>query len=158
MIRKDKNSTGQAAKAILKVVPLVMGTVRAEMRAAPSRHAVRLSVPQFRTLNFIERHPEASLSDVAAHIGVTLPSMSRMVEGLVDRKLLLRRGHAKDRRRLTLWLNGRGRALLRAAHGFAEASIFSRLSALDGKDLADVVRAMDILRPLFTGSARPGNK
>ena len=143
---------GEAARAILRVVPLVMRTVRAEMRAG---RAVLLSVPQFRTLNFVDHQSDASLSDVAAHVGVTLPSMSRLVDGLVDRKLLTRRGHPEDRRRLTLLLTRRGRALLRTAHQFTEQSIASHVSALGSEELAAVVRAMGILHPIFAEMAGP---
>ncbi len=156
MIRKDNYMTDaqrEAARQILRVVPLVMRTVRTEVRTFG---AAQLSVPQFRAINFIERHPEASLSDVAAHVGVTLPSMSRLVDGLVDRKVMTRRGHAGDRRRLTLRVTERGRALLRAAHVFAESSIASRLAALGTAELAAVVRAMGILYPVFAELAVSG--
>lgn len=142
-----------AAKAILRVVPLVMRTVRDEMRTG---RAAPLSVPQFRTLNFVGRHRGASLSDAAAHVGVTLPSMSRLVDGLVARKLVIRQGHKADRRRLTLRLNARGRTLLRAAHASAELSIASRLTALGGEELDVVIRAMAILQPVFSGAATVG--
>ena len=158
MVRKGNYlaaSPEEAAKAVLRVVPLVMRTVRAEMRAC---RTVPLSVPQFRALNFADRHAGASFSDVAAHIGVTLPSMSRLIDGLVARRLVIRRGYAGDRRRLTLRLTARGRALLRAARAFTESSIASRLSALGGEETAAVVRAMAILHPIFAGAAAPGQK
>jgi hypothetical protein len=44
-------------------------------------------MPQFRTLAVIDRNANASLSDVTEHIGLTLPSMSKLVDGLVARKL-----------------------------------------------------------------------
>ncbi len=150
---------------ILRVVPMVMKTMRTEMRACPLRKVVSLSVPQFRTLNFTERHPGSSLSDLAEHLGVTMPSMSRMVEGLVDRKLLLRRDHDVDRRRMTLRLTQDGRALLSAAHDYTESMIAKRVVALSGEERGDIIRAMGILHPLFAmrasskkGKASPQNQ
>jgi len=143
--------SAEAARAILRVVPLMMRMVRDEMRTCPACRAGSLSVPQFRTLNYIDRHTAASLSEVAAHIGVTLPSMSRLVEGLVTRKLLIRRGDLGDRRRLTLRLTARGRELLRMAREFTKAAIASKLLSLGGEDLDIVVRAMGVLHPLFAG-------
>src|SRR5512136_939151 len=100
------------AQEILEVVPLVMRTIRAEMR----RHRTAdLSVPQFRTLAFIDRNVDASLSDVAEHIGLTLPSMSKIVDGLVTRKLVTRQTAAEDRRRMMLALTTRGRSALQAS-------------------------------------------
>lgn len=148
---------GTVAKAVLRVVPLVMKTVRAEMRACPACRAASLSVPQFRTLNFIDKNTGASLSDVAEHIGVTLPAMSRLVDGLVERKLLTRTGHAGDRRKLVLRLTCKGMTLLQAAHKSTEASIASRLAALNGEELAEVASVMVMLRPLFSGTAKIGD-
>ena len=158
MIRNCNHIAGgprRAARSILLVVPLVMRTMRTEMRG---HRTVLLSVPQFRALNFVDHHPEASLSEMAVHIGVTLPSMSRLVDGLVERKLVIRQGHAEDRRRLTLSLTRHGRSLLRAAHTATELLIAARLAALGSEDLAMVVRAMNILHPLFAGMAAPGKK
>jgi DNA-binding MarR family transcriptional regulator len=99
---------------VLEVVPASCG------RSAPKprRHRTAdLSVPQFRTLAFIDRNVDASLSDVAEHIGLTLPSMSKIVEGLVTRKLVTRQTHPVDRRRMTLALTARGQNAASLARG-----------------------------------------
>src|SRR5512136_2172583 len=102
-------SPDACAQEILEVVPAVMRAIRAEMR----RHRMAdLSVPQFRTLAFVDRNVDASLSDVAEHIGLTLPSMSKIVDGLVSRKLVTRQTHPTDRRRMTLTLTTRGQTAL----------------------------------------------
>jgi DNA-binding MarR family transcriptional regulator len=120
--------------------------VRAEMR----RHrAADLSVPQFRTLNFLNRQAGASLSQVAEHIGLTLPSVSLLVEGLVERKLILRNTLAADRRCVTLTLTARGQSVLEAAHGATQAALAEKLAALSPKDRIIVVQAMQALCPLF---------
>jgi DNA-binding MarR family transcriptional regulator len=139
-------SRKETARQVLEVVPLVMRTVRTEMR----RHRAHdLSVPQFRALGFVQRRPGASLSDVAEHIGLTLPAMSKLIDGLVTRKLMTRRGHADDRRRVTLELTARGAALLQTSRESTHAALAERLSQLSESDRAAVVRAMHILLPLF---------
>lgn len=139
-------SPKDTARAVLEVVPLVMRTVRTEMRAAG---ALNLSVPQFRTLGFVAHNPQTSLSALAEYIGLTLPSMSKLVDGLVERKLLMRQSHADDRRRITLELTARGGALLRSAHASTQAALAQHLSELGESERATVVRAMQILQPLF---------
>lgn len=141
------------AREILEVVPLVMRTVRTEMR---ERRAHDLSVPQFRTLGFVERHAGTSLSELAEHIGLTLPSMSKLIDGLVERKLVTRQGRSDDRRRITLALTARGCALLESAHESTQASLAERLSALDENERAIVVRALRILHPLFVRGKTEG--
>jgi DNA-binding MarR family transcriptional regulator len=142
MTRTSKETTRQ----VLEVAPLIMRTIRIEMRR---NGALDLSVPQFRALGFVERHPGSSLSDVAEHIGLTLPAMSKLIDGLVARKLVTRASQADDRRRMTLELTARGCALLRSAHAATHASLAERLAALSEDDHATVIRAMQILQPLF---------
>ena len=139
-------SPAHTARVLMEVVPLVMRTFRAEMRGS---RANDLSVPQFRVLGFVHRKPGASLSDVSEHIGMALPSMSKLMDGLVDRKLVRRAGDAGDRRRVTLELTARGCALWQSAHASAQASLAARLAALAEDDRATIARAMRLLHPLF---------
>ncbi len=134
------------AGELLDVVPRVMRVLRAQMH---SHRAADLSVPEFRTLGFLNGHAGASLSDVADHIGLTLPSMSKLIDGLVERKLVTREFDPGDRRRVTLTLTGRGRAILQAAHAPTQAYLAEVLSALSPVERATVVQAMRMLRPLF---------
>jgi DNA-binding MarR family transcriptional regulator len=136
----------ETARELLGAMPLVMRAVRAEMR---SHRTLGLSVPQFRALAFVHRHPGASLSDAADHIGVTLPSMSRLIDGLVKRRLMKRRSDTGDRRFVTLDLTATGRDLWQTAYDFTQAAMTRQLSALDGSQCATVTSAMRILRHLF---------
>ena len=142
------HSTTEAAREVLATVPLIMRAIRAEMRGS---REPGLSVPQFRSLGFVHRHPGSSLSDVAEHIGLTLPAMSRLVDGLVKRKLMWRRGDSADRRRLTLGLTPRGSGLLEAARKTAHEALARKVSPLTAPEAAAVVGAMRILREVFGG-------
>jgi MarR family transcriptional regulator for hemolysin len=124
-----------------------MRTLRVEMR---SHRTPDLTVPQFRTLRFINRSPGVSLSDAAEHIGLTLPSMSKIVDGLVTRQLVIRQPHPEDRRRLTLSLTPSGRAMLQAALEATQACLAEALQRLSDAQRAAVIDAMRTLRPLFT--------
>ncbi len=140
-------SPDACAQEILDVVPVVMRTIRAEMR----RHRTAdLSVPQFRTLAFIDRQTDASLSDVAEHIGLTLPSMSKIVEGLVARKLVTRQTHATDRRRMMLALTARGQTALQTSREATRACLAEDLAGLTERQRETIGQAMEILRPVFT--------
>ena len=72
-----------------------------------------LSIPQFRTLTFVNRNPEISLSHLADHLGLTLPSTSKLVDGLVNQKIIIRHELKEDRRRLMLALTKNGEDILR---------------------------------------------
>src|SRR5512135_129538 len=95
-----------AAQQVLEAVPLVMRTIRAQLR---SHRRTDISVPQFRAMGYIDRNEGASLSDLASYIGLTLPSMSKLIDGLVARKLVTRAADSMDRRRICLSLTPLGR-------------------------------------------------
>ena len=109
-----------AAQQVMDVVPVVMRTMRAKLR---ERRAADISVPQFRTMAYINRNNGASLSDLSAHIGLTLPSMSKLVDGLVSRNLISRIGDSQDRRKICLSLTPQGRDELKAAYGHTQKYI-----------------------------------
>ena len=137
------------ARRVLEVVPAVMRSIRAEMR---SHRAPDVSVSQFRTLLFVGWHRGVSLSAVAEHIGLTLPSMSKMIDGLVARRLVKREEDPADRRRVTLSLTPQGKAMGEAARAASQSALVKRLAALSASERTQVTRAMDVLRPLFIGS------
>ncbi|MEN6369744.1 MAG: MarR family transcriptional regulator [Thermotogota bacterium] len=145
MARIESSPDG-CARAVLDTVPLVMRAVRAEMR---SRRGSDLSVPQFRVLVFVRRRPGASLSDVAQHVGMLLPSMSKLVTGLVARGLVSRTPSKTDRRRLVLVLTAKGGALVESARRGAQAGLARRLSGLSREDREAVARALSALDALF---------
>jgi len=140
-------SSDETAREILETVPLVMRTIRTHMRRSRSHN---LSVPQFRALGFMRRNPGSSLSEVAEHIGLTLPSMSKLIDGLVARGLVERRIHPDDRRRITLNLTGKGSGLLRSARESAKESLAWTLSRLSERERAAIDQAMQILHGLFS--------
>jgi DNA-binding MarR family transcriptional regulator len=137
----------QCAAVLIDVVPLIMRAIREEMR---SHRAADLSVPQFRVLMFLNRRQEATLSQVAEHLGVTLPSASRMVDGLANRKLLTRRISASDRRYVSLAVTGRGRSRVESTHRAAQLRLAEMLGTLPAEERRAVVQVMDVLRPIFT--------
>ena len=140
-------SPDECAGRILEVAPAVMRAIRAEMR---SHRAPDISVSQFRALVFINRREGASLWDLAEHIGLTLPSISKMVDVLVARNLVKREAHPRDRRRLTLALTRRGRAMQKSARAATQRFLAARLATARASDRAVVAQAMAVLRPLFT--------
>jgi DNA-binding MarR family transcriptional regulator len=142
-------SVDECAHEILEVAPLIMRAIRAEMRR---RRGFDLSVPQFRTLAYLNYYQGASLSDAAEFIGLTLPSMSKLVDGLVARQLVTREISDSDRRRVTLALTLAGQATFEATRAATQAFLAQRLAELSTEERAVMTEAMRILRPLFTPS------
>ncbi len=134
------------AQQVLDAVPLVMRTIRAQLR---TQRSADISVPQLRAMGYIDRYDGASLSDLASYIGLTLPSMSKLVDGLVSRRLITRTAHSADRRRICLSLTPLGREELRAAHRSTERYLADRMSKLSEDELRNLAGSMQVLKALF---------
>ncbi|MGA2461505.1 MAG: MarR family transcriptional regulator [Candidatus Bathyarchaeia archaeon] len=141
-----QTSIGACGREVLDVVPLAMRAIRAQLR---KHGAKEVSVPQFRTLAYLNRHEGTSLSDVAEHIGLTLPSMSALVDSIVMKGLVIRQTHPEDRRRMTLTLTERGRATLRVAHEAAASYLEEKIGQLSATERATVIEAMQVLKRIF---------
>lgn len=135
----------------MELMPRVLRVIRAEMRG---HRGEELSVPQFRSLAAIGRNEGASLSDVAEQVGLTLSSMSKLIEGLVARRLVTREESPEDRRRLVLALTPEGRSLLASARAATHARLSEILQTLSESELAQVEEALTLLRPLFDETSR----
>jgi DNA-binding MarR family transcriptional regulator len=134
------------AQALLDTVPLVIRIIREQMR----RHRSGLTIAQFRTLCFISTSEGNSLSAVADFIGLSLPAMSRLVDGLVEQRLMERRPCDDDRRHVRLSVTVSGKAALDEAREMAQAHLAKALSQLTPKQRTTVVSAMKTLRTVFT--------
>ena len=143
-------STSDAAAQLVEIIPLIMRRIRSEMHL---RTMPGLSVPQFRTLHYLMGHPQASLSELAEFLGLSLPSTSKLVQKLVTQKIVTRRG-AADRRRVCLSLTERGRTASALAHLETRQQLAANLQHLSPEELETVTNALSILRRAFAkGSA-----
>src|SRR5256886_15156360 len=93
----------QVAEAVLEITLLVTRLVTPEVRRLRPK---QLSLSHIRALGFLDANPDADLSAIADYVGLTLPSMSTLVDGLVRRGLVVRLAGPRDRRRLRPRLPG----------------------------------------------------
>lgn len=130
-------------RLIMEVVPRLMRLIRTEMRL---HQPGRLSVPQFRTLLFLERHPGTSLSAVAEHLGVARPTASALVERLVQRGLVTRETDPAERRRVALRLTDTGRENLEVARRRTQARLAEKLAAFRPEERAALAAGLRLLQ------------
>jgi DNA-binding MarR family transcriptional regulator len=134
------------AQELMDTAPQIMQSIRVEMRRGRGSD---ISIPQFRTLRFIQCNPVSSLSNLAEYLGLTLPSASKLVDGLVKQGLIIRQESTADRRRLTLVLTQTGASIVDSARANARASLAGKLSRLSDNELETICQAMKLLRPVF---------
>lgn len=134
------------ARELLETVPLVMRFIRAQVRR---RRAAGLTLPQFRALAFIGRVKATSLSVAAEHLGLSLPAMSRLINGLVLGGLVGRQTVSTNRRQVALTLTARGRATLETVRDEIRRRLAGVLRTLPVADQKSVQRAMQTLHGVF---------
>jgi DNA-binding MarR family transcriptional regulator len=75
----------------------------------------RLTLAEYSCLRIIEHHPHITAQEIGERLGTSAPSMAQLISRLHKKKLLIRKSHRDDARRLHLLLTPLGKALLRKA-------------------------------------------
>jgi DNA-binding MarR family transcriptional regulator len=96
---------GGLADRLLDVLSTASRRVKHEMR---SNSSPELTVPQFRALRFVERHPGTDLSRLAQHLGMSHSSASALVERLTRAGHVERTTDPTERRRIRIELSETG--------------------------------------------------
>jgi DNA-binding MarR family transcriptional regulator len=135
------------ASQLLEVAPLVMRSIRALMRA---QSGTDVTVPQFRALGYVGRHPDCSVSAVAEHLGLSVPAASRLVDGLVENGLVERLMSATDRRYVALHLAPKGQRIREAAQHAALMALTELLTPLGASEREAIGQGMLALRAVFS--------
>jgi DNA-binding MarR family transcriptional regulator len=135
----------ETARDILKIVPLVMRTVAAELRAAGEMPAPA----HFGLLSILSERPRM-LTELAAIQGVSLPTMSNSISAMVERGWVRRTAPGTDRRVVIIEVTGAGRAALERVARAAEAHLADVLAPLDLPSRRRLQNGLGVLRKVFT--------
>ncbi|UBF30034.1 MarR family transcriptional regulator (plasmid) [Kovacikia minuta CCNUW1] len=139
----------QCAEALMETIHPILQFIRAEMR---SQRSPSLSVPQFRVLAFLGRHPGTSLSEVAEHSGVTRATASNLIDRLVQQQFVDRIEHPQERRSVMLTLTQLGSAHLERSRQSTRQTIAQLLTQLTPEELTTVSSGLQILDAVFNGT------
>ncbi len=141
-----------ASRRILEIVPQLMRTVSAELR----RTEQGLSPSHFRLLAMLSRGPW-TLSDLADHNMVSLPTISRSISTLEDRGWAKRSRSATDRRVVHAGLTPAGREIFARICRRAEERVELVLRSLTNEDRQALENGLTVLeKALAEDPAGPG--
>jgi DNA-binding MarR family transcriptional regulator len=139
------------ARDLLKVVPLVMRTIAAELRAAGE-----LPAPAHFGLLTLLSVQSRSLTEMASHQGVSLPTMSNSVSTLVERGWVRRTAPSGDRRIVIVELTPVGKSALDRVGRLAEAHLAELLAPVDAEARRRLQAGLAVLRKVFENTGPPG--
>ncbi len=139
----------EAAREILKIVPLVMRTVAAELRAAGELPAPA----HFHLLSMLSHQPR-TLTELAALQGVSLPTMSNSISAMVQRGWVKRTAPTRDRRVVIIEVTPTGKAAVERVGRCAESHLAEVLTPVDATGRKRLQAGLAVLRKVFTEAPR----
>ena len=113
---------------------------------APEFLEVAISMPQAKTLYLIAAAGELHMSELVARLGVSLSTVSGLVDRLVDAGWAVRRDDPADRRQVMVAITPDGTDFLDRFRELGSHQLRRLLDRLDDPDLALVGRALGVLR------------
>jgi DNA-binding MarR family transcriptional regulator len=141
----------ETARALLEIVPLVMRTVAAQLRAAGELPAPA----HFGLLSILSERPRM-LTELAAIQGVSLPTMSNSISAMVERGWVRRTAPGSDRRIVMIEVTVAGRAALERVARAAEGHLAEMVGPLDAPSRRQLHAGLTVLRKLFANGPGGG--
>jgi DNA-binding MarR family transcriptional regulator len=132
-------------------MPLVMRAVAAELRSGGEMPAPA----HFGLLMKLCEQPR-TLTELAAHWGVSLPTTSNSITALAQRGWVRRTSPAKDRRLAIVEITAAGRAALERVGRAAEGRLAEVLTPLDRTAHRRLQAGLAVLRDVFTSPPPAG--
>jgi DNA-binding MarR family transcriptional regulator len=156
-VRRARNGTATGeevslealVRALEETVPRYLRSLRRAVEQAEGQD--RLTMQQFRCLQAVAAEGETALTTgLARRLRVAVPTMTRMLDGLVERGLVERRPDPTSRRQIRLALTDEGRGLLTRYEAVIEARLRRLLGFLDSEQrqrlllsIGDLAGALD---------------
>lgn len=149
-----KEAETDELSAIVNSLRRIVRAVRISSHTA--EQTLGISGAQLFVLQQLAEHPAASLGDLAARTLTDQSSVSVVVSRLVEKKLVVRRTSATDRRRHELSLTAAGRACLHRSPEPAQVRLVTALRKVPAGELHVLARVLDdVAREMDTGPEPP---
>jgi DNA-binding MarR family transcriptional regulator len=143
---RDALPPGSRAEALERTVALVGELMHVlQQQRVPAFLEIGITMSQAKVLFVVSAAGEMHMSALAERIGVSLSTVSGIVDRLVDHELLVRHDDPTDRRQVVVSATEAGVALTERFRDLNSLIIRSLLGSLSGSDLAVIERAVTIL-------------
>ena len=134
------------SNSILETSPRIVKFLREQMRKLAKDE---LTVPKFRVLLKLVRESTITHQEVAEWMGITAPTLTRMVDTLVKRKLVKRIKDNKDLRRTLLSATPAGQKLHQLYREEAQKQLLLKMKNLSAEEKEKIADGFTILAGVF---------
>lgn len=145
------DNSQDCAQKVWSVLPTLMRTIAAHLRQQEPR--LDITVWQIMAMKLLKGDP-ITVGEMARKFLVSTPTMTRLLDILVERGLVERREDAEDRRRVRLFLTLEGKRLFQEFDQRALRCVEGIIAGLEPDERERVVAAMDVLQEALKGRSR----
>lgn len=142
----DSATPLDCAHAIIRIVPRLSRVLRKDLRL---HSAGVFTEPQFRVMARLYREGGQSLSALAQSQGVSLPTMSKLTQGMETRGLIFRERDDTDKRKIVLQLTEEGRRIYESLLEHTERHVVDWITGLDAETYATIIASLQMLNDAF---------
>lgn len=147
--KQEPNERGRGAAGrasdIAAIVDLYQGLMRRHLSTGPAFLDAPITMAQAKVLFLIDLVGELHMSELAARLGISLSTVSGLVDRLVDHGLLSRREDPADRRLVVVAATVEGAALVDRFRQLGIGELRELLADLADGELEHVRRAFEAL-------------
>jgi DNA-binding MarR family transcriptional regulator len=101
---------------------------------------------QAKVLFLVRATGSIQMSDLVARLGVTVPTVTGIVDRLVERELVVRRGTPEDRRRVILEITPSGVELIDGMRELSAGQLRSLVAVMDEAELGTFLDFLHVLQ------------
>ena len=134
---------------------MVLPEIGKSLHAAVSHHptAAGRSLAQVKTLVLLHHRQHATVGEIAAGLGVAMPTASELVDRLVEDGLAERATNPVDRRQVLVWLTPEARAFGARLYALRCDQVRRTLDRLEPADRPAFVRGLQALAAVLREDA-----
>lgn len=137
-----------ASQRMMEVLPLVFRQLLAAARREMPEMAAEAGESQYRIILLLKLR-DFTISDLAECLHVRTPTVSRMIDSLVERGYVVRQPDATDRRKVWVRLTPTGHTLASRMEATFHRVVSRFLHPLDEGDLSTLIAAFNTLESLL---------
>lgn len=122
----------------------------------PTFLALDITMAQAKILFLVRATGSLPMSDLVAKLGVTVPTVTGIVDRLVERELVVRRGTPDDRRRVVIEITPAGVELIDGMRDFSARQMQGLLAVMDEAELDTFLEFLHVLQGAVARIAATG--
>lgn len=132
---------------VLSRIPQMHRSVQKDIfRGALENIGIGVSRHHLEILRVLQTEGTLHAAEIAEILLISKPQMTRLIDELIDLKLVERERDTQDRRKTNIYLTSRGRDTIERFHRHIKQNVRAKLAALNDEQLAELAVALQKIK------------